>query len=198
MDRDATALEARAAELDGDAAALEASMPGAAEAPAPSEIEMMRAEVSRLEQERLASERADLAAKCEAEAVAARERHRAALEAARLLDSEVKTLTDSLPAALFAEAKGIPGLTLDGPTIRVDGRPLDALSSGEQMRFAVDLAKRLSTSKILMLDGLERIAPAAQEEFLAAACVGGFQVFATRVADGALVLDHLELEAANA
>lgn len=103
---------------------------------------------------------------------------------AKELDASVKALTNDAPRALLAAADGIPGLTVDGDDVLLDGVSIDRLSGGEQLRFACDVAKRLNAkSKLLIVDGLERLDSAQRRTFLAHAVDGGFQCIATRVAD---------------
>jgi len=124
----------------------------------------------------------------------------AAAKEADRLDTMVQALTNDAPAALLAEADAIPGLSIDGDTITLDGRDIEKLSSAEQMRFAVDIAKRLNgKTKLLLVDGLERLDPDSMERFLADATSGGWQVLATRVAAGERVIEAIEaLETAEA
>jgi hypothetical protein len=112
----------------------------------------------------------------------------------------VQALTNDAPAALLAEADAIPGLSIDGDTITLDGRDIEKLSSAEQMRFAVDIAKRLNgKTRLLLVDGLERLDPEQMDRFLASATSGGWQVLATRVASGERVIEAIEAtEAAEA
>ena len=61
------------------------------------------------------------------------------------------------------------------------------------MRFAVRLAKRANAkSKILIVDGLERLDAVHGVEFVKEATTDGWQLFATRVADGELVVEAIE------
>jgi hypothetical protein len=116
-------------------------------------------------------------------------------EVADDLDTIVKKLANEAPATLLREASAIPGLTLDGDDIVLDGVRLDALCGSEQMKFAVDVAKRLNAkSRILVVDGLERLDSQQMREFVRAATAGGFQLIATKVSDGAVVVEAIELE----
>lgn len=112
--------------------------------------------------------------------------------AAEELDAIVDTLTNKAPAELAARSEMIPGLAIDGAAITLDGRALDQLSGAEQLRFAVDLAKRASKAKILVVDGLERLDATRLREFVAYACAGGWQLLATKVTDGDLSIEAIE------
>lgn len=107
------------------------------------------------------------------------------------LDRIVKTLTDVAPAEIAARANLIPGLEITADSILLDGKDTTLLCGAEKMQFAVTLAKRLAgKAKILTVDGLEQIAPAKQPAFVRMCLDGGWMLFATVVADGAMqVLD---------
>ena len=109
------------------------------------------------------------------------------------LDASVKALTNDAPRELLAgAAAGLTGLTIDGETILVDDGTgalvdIERLSTAAQMKFALTIAKSLNArSKLLLVDGLERLDPAHRAEFVALAIEGGYQLFATRVTDGPL------------
>lgn len=103
------------------------------------------------------------------------------------LNKIVKTLTEVAPAELSARADLIPGLEVTLTSITLDGKNIDMLSEGEKLQFCVQLSKRAaSKAKILTVDGLEKLPPKRQPGFVRMALEGGFQLFATRVADGDL------------
>jgi len=117
---------------------------------------------------------------------------RAAEKAAEDLDKIVKRLTDEAPRQLAASG-GIEGVALEGDRMTLDGTDLTSLSGAEQMRFAVRLAKRTNAkSKILIVDGLERLDAVRGVEFVKEATADNWQLFATRVADGELVVEAIE------
>ena len=107
------------------------------------------------------------------------------------IDRIVKTLTDVAPAEIAARADLIPGLEITADSILLDGKDTSLLCGAEKMQFAVTLAKRMAVkAKILTVDGLEQIAPAKQPSFVRMCLDGGWMLFATVVADGAMqVLD---------
>lgn len=83
-------------------------------------------------------------------------------------DAVVKALSNEAPAALLAGAQAIPGLGLtDDDDVTLDGVRLGSLSASEQLKFAVEIARRLNAkTKILVIDNLERIDPDAREDFV--------------------------------
>jgi hypothetical protein len=119
-----------------------------------------------------------------------------ALEAdADRLDRIVQTLTKDAPADLLASANGIPGLQVDGDQIFIDGVDFDGLCGREQLRFAVEIAKRAnSRAKILIVDGLERIGEEDLEEFVRLATADDWQLFATRVTSGERVIEAIQID----
>lgn len=122
---------------------------------------------------------------------AAKAAHRARAEADRL-DAIVRALTDAAPLALLGQQPAIPGLTLDGEDVLLDGVRIDALSGAEQMRFAVQVAKRLNAkAKLLVCDGLERLDPDQLEAFVREATADGWQLLGTRVDRGDVVIEGL-------
>lgn len=127
-----------------------------------------------------------------AAALAATERRDALVDRYNDLDASVKALASDVPRQLLAGAAGLSGLTIDGDTILVDdgkGAQVDIerLSTGAQMGFALTIAKRLNErSKLLLVDGLERLDGEHRGDFVRLAIEGGYQLFATRVTEGPL------------
>jgi hypothetical protein len=117
----------------------------------------------------------------------------AAAAEAKRLDEIVKKLSNDAPAALLASSKGISGLSLVGDDIALDGVKIESLCGAEQMQLAVEIARRANaTSKILLVDGLERLDPEQLEAFIAHATRDGFQLLATRVAAGDVVIESIQ------
>jgi len=115
-------------------------------------------------------------------------------EAARL-DGVVKALANDAPTELLAACNGIPGLTVRGDDVLLDGKSLNALSGAEQVRLCVAIARRANAkSKILLVDGLERIGPAHREVFLREATAEGWQILATLVSEGDLVIEAIQAD----
>jgi hypothetical protein len=122
-----------------------------------------------------------------AEVVAAEMAQAAADAAWTKLDTIVKTLTVVAPAEIAGRADLIPGLEVTPDAILLDGKDITLLCGAEKMGFAVALAKRMAgKAKILTVDGLEQIAPSKQAEFVRLCLEGGWTLFATVVADGAM------------
>lgn len=108
------------------------------------------------------------------------------------LDATVKRLSTEAPAALLSAAGAIPGLSLDGDEVMLDGKRLDALSGAEQLDLAIEIARRANAkTKILIVDGLERLEPEALDRFVSRATAGDYQLIATRVSKGDLVIEAL-------
>lgn len=129
--------------------------------------------------------------------------HTEALKRAEEAASELTTLVDfwrlEAPKKLLAEAQGIDGLLIEGDAITLDGIAIDALSGREQMRFAVEIARRANAkTKILIVDGLERLDPDQMEAFVADATRDGWQLLGTRVERGDVKLVAIETDEAEA
>lgn len=121
----------------------------------------------------------------------------AAAEAGRL-DGIVRALTEEAPTTLLAASDGIPGLALDGDDVLLDGVRLDALCGAEQVRFCVEVARRANAkSKILVVDGLERLDPDQLDVFVHEATRDGWQLLGTRVDRGDITIEAIMPDAAN-
>lgn len=123
---------------------------------------------------------------------------KAAMEGAKTkadnLDQQVKLWETTAPKTLIEGGKGIPGMTLDGDKILMDGIAIDGLSGREQLLFAVEIARRSQAqSKILIVDGLEAVAPDMLDDFILAATADGFQLIATRVDAGRITYEAVEV-----
>ena len=115
----------------------------------------------------------------------------AALQAAddewERLNRIVVRLAKEAPAELSKRSDMIAGLEITPDAVMLDGRSLTVISGGERLRFAVTLAKRMAgKAKILTVDGMEALAPAAQPAFVRMCLEGGWILFATVVCDGPL------------
>lgn len=111
-------------------------------------------------------------------------------EAARL-DGIVKALADA-PAQLFQQCDGIPGLSLEGDDVFLDGVAIDSLCGAEKIRLAVEIARRANAkSKILVVDELERLSVKNLEVFVREATRDGWQLLGTRVTDGQVVIEAI-------
>lgn len=117
------------------------------------------------------------------------------VEAAAVLDTIVRGLTDDAPKTI-AETEAIPGLTLEGDDVALDGVFLDTLSGAEQMKLCVEIAKRAAgKGRFLVVDKLEALDEDAFEAFVKEATRGGWQLFGSRVTPrGELQLVHIDPE----
>lgn len=196
----ATAALDAARTTDAQASELEATI-AAATAPAPSvdDVQRIAERVKDAERSVAVAKLAGEANDARARAVTATALAEAKAIEADKLDAIVKRLTNDAPTALLAQANGIPGLSVDGDDVVLDGVHLEALSGAEQMRFAIDVAKRLNAkSRILICDGLERLDPEQMDLFVRTATAGDWQLIGTRVDRGEVVVEALEVEAAIA
>jgi hypothetical protein len=176
----------RAADLEGQAAELEESIGMQAQPEEAAEAIRTAGAAVKQAEGMVALLNARLRAKNgQLDADEARKATAAAKLAAYQLDQAVKAFTNEAPAALLAAAGGIPGLGLDGDTITLDGVALDHLSGAEQVRFAVDITRRLNPkARLVIVDGLERLDKEQLPVFIAAATADGYQLIATRVDAG--------------
>lgn len=184
LDERATRELASVASIAGDAPSAEEV------AEAKAAVDAATAEVRRAEEAERAMAAADTA---DAAAAAAAEAAGQAADAHAALDKAVKALANDIPRALLAGAAGaLADLTIDGDTILVrddHGNLVDVeqLNAAAQMRFAVNVARRLNAkSRIVLVDGLERIDDEQRAAFVALATADGYQLFATRVTSGPL------------
>ena len=107
------------------------------------------------------------------------------------LDRIVGVLTDKAPAELAARGNLIQGFDVEAMSL--DGVPLDTLSGGQKLEFAVNLAKRANPeAKILICDGLERLDPERMEAFVLLATAGDWQLIASRVEAGGIEFEAIE------
>lgn len=186
---EAEAVKATDAAADRGARAeeLEASIAGSAPV-APEAIAEARACLATLTKERERARAAVKVAELAEAAARAKAEHAAAQAKAKALDVSEKALKNDAPAALLGASGGVPGLTVEGETIRLDGVALDMLSGAEQLWFAVDIAKRMNGKrKILVIDKLEAVSPDRRKAFLEHCSSDGFQVIATCVGVGPAV-----------
>jgi hypothetical protein len=196
-------LERSARRDMAEADELEATL-ATAGAPAPTVEENERAAQAIVHAEAAWGEAAKVA-----EARAARERiAKEAAELARLealatgLTATVDHLRLEAPAQLLRESEGIPGLGLEDGELTVDGVRLDALSGAEQLRVCIEVAKRASRQRggegrVLITDGLEALDPKTLARFLRLATADGWQLLATRVTEGELTVQAIEVEDAK-
>jgi hypothetical protein len=100
---------------------------------------------------------------------------------AEALDDIVNTLTKDAPLELAARSEAIPGLAI-GEHITLDGIAIATLSGMEQIRFSVDLAKRVKKEgKVLIVDDMEKLDSEEFPGFVEMAVAGGWQLIGARV-----------------
>lgn len=190
--------ERAAVDLDRQADELETALAQAAVDPVSAEeLEMARRGEEQARADLESARKAKEAYARRAEAGVAAEKARASHESIKIeadrLDGIVKALTDDAPAALLASCDGIAGLTLDGDEVLFNGIRLDTLCGAEQVQVCVEIARRLNKkSKVLVVDGLERLDPEQLEVFVHAATRDGYQLIATRVDRGDIVIEAIE------
>jgi DNA repair exonuclease SbcCD ATPase subunit len=99
----------------------------------------------------------------------------------------VERFGNDLPAQALHEAKlPIEGLALSGDQMTVGEIPIDDLSTEEQMRTTLSIARAMIPEdgvKIICIDGWERIDDKRQVEFIRQAEGDGFQYWMTRVGE---------------
>ena len=107
---------------------------------------------------------------------------------AQELDDLVKALSKSIPRKLLAAVKmPVEGLAVSGGDITVGGVALDTLSTSEQMKLGVTLAKKLSGDlKVICVDRFESLQESARKVFEEEAMGDEFEYFITQVTDGNL------------
>lgn len=184
----------KAADLRAQADTLVVALKAATVA-APAEAELSAAK-QKVETSRATLDRAVQQAKA-LEAVAAAtkatETAKACAAEAEELDAIVKRLTNDAPNDLLAAANAIPGLSLTDDAVLLDGKSLDALSGAEQLKFAVDIARRANTkTKILIVDGLERLDADQLDAFVKYATRDDWQLIGSLVTKGELVVAAIE------
>lgn len=191
-----TKARRRRAELNAQADELEAALGEGAVEISPERIGLAREAFAAAHDALAAAHDAQRAADMLETASESLEQYQVAARAAQALDEAVRALTHDAPKALLATVAGLPGLALEGDDITLDGVKLDALCGAQQMRFAVEVARRLNVkSKLLIVDGLERIDPEQRDAFIAMATADGWQLIATLVDRGEPVFAAIELEA---
>lgn len=126
---------------------------------------------------------------------AARKEAKEAETRAGKLTNVVDFLTNHAPTELIKEANAIEGLRVTTDEIYLDGVNLDGLCGEEQLTFCVEIARRANArSKLLIVDGLERVDSDLLPKFLKLATADGYQLLATRVTRGDVVIEAINQE----
>jgi DNA repair ATPase RecN len=107
------------------------------------------------------------------------------------LDRLHKLLVNDVPRKALAEIKlPIKGLEIKGDDIVVDGHSIDTLSTSEQIRFAVNIARSLAGKlKVICVDRYESLDADARKVFEKECETDDFEYFMTQVTSGALSLE---------
>jgi hypothetical protein len=97
----------------------------------------------------------------------------------------VERFGNDLPAKALHEAKlPIEGLAIDGDQVTVGGIPIDQLSTEEQIRITLSIARAMAKElPLVCIDGVERLDEEHFAEFTKQATSDGFQYFVTRVGE---------------
>lgn len=106
------------------------------------------------------------------------------------LDELHKMLVNDVPKKALAELKlPIKGLEIKGDEIMVQGHSIDTLSTSEQMKFAVSVARSLAGKlKVICIDRYESLDKDARKVFEAEAEKDDFEYFMTVVTSGDLTM----------
>lgn len=112
----------------------------------------------------------------------------------KALDDLHKALSNEVPKKMLAEVElPIEGLEIEGDKITVEGVAMDKLSTSEQMRFAVKLARKLAGKlKVICVDRYESLGGKAQKAFEEECASDEFEYFVTIVTDGDLKVESTD------
>ena len=107
------------------------------------------------------------------------------------LDELYKYLNNEVTKKILADMElPIPGITFSDDDILVNGVSMDNISTSEQMKIAVSIAKSLSGElKIICLDGFEALDYESRIAFNEAATDDDFEYFITTVTGGDLEIE---------
>jgi len=107
------------------------------------------------------------------------------------LDRLHKALTGDVPKKMLSQVKlPVKGLEIAGDTILVDGKSIDKLSTSEQMKFAVQVAKATAGKlKAILVDRFESLDHDARKAFIKEAGKDDFEIILTEVTSGDLRME---------
>jgi recombinational DNA repair ATPase RecF len=148
----------------------------------PPEVEQLRRDLSDYEQAQKVLSALDTIKHRESGLEAEADKH-------KMLDLLYGIIKNDLPRqALLGMKLPMEGLRIDGDNIMLGDVPIEMLSTSEQMRLAVQIAKALAGDlKLVCVDGYEALSPKTQKLFVAEAGPDdGFEYFIARVGDGEL------------
>jgi len=108
----------------------------------------------------------------------------------RELDDLHKYLVNDISKEVLSQVNlPIQGLTFEDDTVLLDGVAIEKLSTSEQMRFAVRLAKALAGNlKVICVDRFESLDLASRKAFEAEANGDDYEYFLSAVTDGPLTV----------
>lgn len=126
-----------------------------------------------------------------------------AVQEADKLDTIVTQLTKEVPQKLIEKAQlPVEGLTVSTEDILVNGVSLDNLSTSEQLKFALNITRKLNeTFKVICIDGIETLDKENFEVFLKEIEGDDYQYFVTRVdgnVEGGIVIEDGNIKDAGA
>jgi len=192
-DRDAERNAREARDWLGQADELQKTLELTEAAPTATELEAAKERVA-VAEKRAAEETRHYARRVAFEGAA--ERAKELRKRAERLSKLVDHFREVYPKAVIASGSAaIAGLAIEGDRILLDGVDVDACSGREQLRFAVEIARRANAkSRILVCDGLERLDPEQYAAFVREATRDDYQLIATRVDRGEVVFESISFE----
>lgn len=117
------------------------------------------------------------------------------------LDKAVKALAKEVPQKLIEKANlPVEGLTITEDDVLVNGVSLDNLSTSEQLKFGLDIVRKLNaTFKVVCIDGIEALDIEAFQWFLKEIENDDFQYFVSRVSTNeniphSIIIDNGEVQ----
>lgn len=112
------------------------------------------------------------------------------------LDVIVKRLANEVPQKLIEKIDlPIQGLSITEDDVLVNGVSLDNLSTSEQLKFGLDIVRKLNEKfQVICIDGIESLDAQSFELFLKEIENDDFQYFCTRVDSGVAVQNGIMIE----
>lgn len=111
-------------------------------------------------------------------------------------DELYKKLTSDVPKQMMDEVElPIENLEINGDKITVKGVPIDTMSTSEQVRMVIPIARSLSGElKLILADHFESLDTKTRKAFVKETLGDGFQYVICEVADGGLNMETIEPE----
>lgn len=109
----------------------------------------------------------------------------------KALDGLHKALVNEIPKKLLAELElPIEGLEIKGDNIFINGVQIDKISSSEQIKFSVEIARALAGElKVICIDRFETLDNDSRKEFEKLASKDDYEYFLTVVTSGDLKME---------